>query len=338
MRQPQDLRRRNRQDVVFYLLSEAALTRPQLAELTGLSKVTVNAIVQELVFCGVAEMTGGQGGLLGRNPRVVRLHSQAGVVAALDVQPPCMQFQLLDLRGQAIQKGEVSYAAPDVTAILAEHIRKLKRQKHGPLRHVVLGLPAPIDASGEVAEPNALTELDVPALRQALERTKVPWSMENDANLVALAVARECPDFSHLAALVERESGTGLGLILDGELYRGSHGRAGELGRSRWPTHGRAEYLEQLPVPERSRATAFLLASLVQTLDLQHVVLGLPAGGAETLRRELTLLLGSGVTFSSQVDVDSLALTGAACRAVEAGQRALLQHLETLPGGIGDVA
>lgn len=338
MRQPQDLRRRNRQKVVLHLLSDMPLTRPQLAELTGLSKVTVNAIVQELVSHGVAEITGTQGGLLGRNPHLIQLHPQAGVVAALDVQPLRTQVQVLDLRGQLLQEDKIDHTASHVTAVLTDQIRKLKRHKRGPLRQIVIGLPAPIDASGVIAEPNALSELDVSELQQALERAKVPCMLENDANLVALAAAREWPEFTHLAAVAQRESGTGLGLILGGELYRGSGGRAGELGRSRWPVLDHTEYLEQLSGRERSRATAFLLASLVQTLDLQHVVLGLPPVGADQLSRELTRLLGDSVTLSLQPDVSALALAGAAHHAVEAGRFALLQRLEVLGGGIGDVA
>ena len=67
MGQPRELRRLNRRAVTQLLFTESGLTRPQLAERTGLSKVTVNVVVQELLGQGVArlhaaleEMAGGE--------------------------------------------------------------------------------------------------------------------------------------------------------------------------------------------------------------------------------------------------------------------------------------
>ena len=156
------------------------------------------------------------------------------------------------------------------------------------------------------------------------------YSFANDANLVALATTRQTPGWSHVAVLVERPSGTGMGLLLGGKLYQGRHGRAGEIGRSRWPTPSGAQPLEHLPSTERLDATAFMLAGLVHTLDLQHVVLGLPQGRAFALQEKLSGLLDLSITIQLLPDVDDAVLRGAALLAREQAQEHLLERVEDL--------
>ena len=333
MGQPQLLRRGNRRTITQLLLLDGALTRPQLAERSGLSKVTVNAVVQELLDHRVAQLTRSAALAPGRTPQLVTLHEQLGTILALDLQQHVLQAALLPLRGPALMIWNPTYRPDEITAHLLEVIEEVLRRAEGTLKHVLIGLPAPVDAQGCVREPNVTRHLDLQVLRSRLDHAGVSCTFENDANLVALAVTDANPDWTDVAVLIERPSGIGMGLFLGGQLYRGVHGRAGELGRAYWPGAEGVEHLEHLRGPERLTATAFMLAGLIQALDLHHVVLGLSDGRAAELQRSLLPLLDESVTTSLLTDVDAWALRGATRLAQEQAQSSLLERVEELQEG-----
>lgn len=327
MGQPQALRRLNRQQIIELLFQHGSLTRPQLAERSRLSKVTVNAVVQELQDYRLVTLLDGASQGCGRVPQQVQLHTRLGQLLGADIQRGKLLFQQADLSGQQVRQGEMALGA-DLNQSLLTFIQE--RAAQTPLSTVVLGIPAPVEASGAVAEPNALPELEPLRLQRTLQAQGISVTFENDANLAALAAAQRFPEFSHLAVLLERGSGTGLGLILAGELYRGATGRAGELGRTPWPVPQGHEPLEQLSDQRRRSATAYALAGLIHTLDLEHVLIG--GESPDELLDLLAGLLPSGVGSSTESSCAELVQSGAAILALALGREALRQRLNGLEG------
>ncbi len=337
--QPRELQRLNRRAITQLLLRETGLTRPQLAERTGLSKVTVNLVVQELLSHGLARLSLSPGPGLGRTPHRVELQPQVGAVLAADLQPTKIRTHLSGQAGSEPTTQRSRCAEAELTDVLLDVITQALAGSHsGLLRHVLIGLPAPVDPQGRVREPNGTRHLDVQRVTAFLKGAGVTYAFVNDANLVALATNRGASGWSHLAVLIERPSGTGMGLLLGGKLYQGRHGRAGELGRARWPTPSGVQPLEHLPSTERLDATAFMVAGLVHTLDLQHVVLGLPQGRAFALQEKLSALLDLAITIQLLPDVDGAVLRGAALLAREQAQEHLIARIEDLGGNSTDVA
>jgi hypothetical protein len=327
MSQPQHLRQLNRRQILTLLFEHGRLTRPHLAELTGLSKVTVNAVVQDLVEQAAVQLSAGTSSTPGRVPCAVELHPLLATVLAIDLQSSHLRAQVHGLALQEPQHLRLETGPDDLTTLTARLIRELHASPpFGPLRSVVIGLPAPVDDLGQVGEPNALPWLDVPRLRVLARELTFDLRFENDANLVTLALHARAPEYTHFAALIERPSGTGLGLMLGGQLYRGVHGRAGELGRSPWPGHNTAgwEVLEQLPDTERLDATAFMLAALMHTLDLEHLVLSLRPGRMPLLERRLRGLLPPAVTLGTEPHVSRAALHGGGLCALKRARDRLL--------------
>jgi glucokinase len=115
---------------------------------------------------------------------------------------------------------------------LTEVIEELRRATPHTIEAVGLGIPAMIDQDRGVA----LNAINLPitnlALRDVMaERVGLPVTMDNDGNLTALAEQRHgaARGYRHVVALTVG-TGIGGGLILDGELYRGSIGAGAELG------------------------------------------------------------------------------------------------------------
>jgi predicted NBD/HSP70 family sugar kinase len=95
-----------------------------------------------------------------------------------------------------------------------------------------MGLPGPIREDGVVGSSAILPGwVGVAAVAEMRRRLDIPILVDNDANLGALAeaafgAAQDASDLIYLKV----SSGIGAGLILNGRLYRGAAGLAGELG------------------------------------------------------------------------------------------------------------
>src|SRR6202142_3380573 len=98
-------------------------------------------------------------------------------------------------------------------------------------RHVMVGIPGAIDPrTGRVSlTPNiaGLEDFDVPGFLRGRFGSDV--AIENDVNLAMLGEhARGCASRCRNAAFLALGTGAGLGLLIDGKLFRGAHGSAGE--------------------------------------------------------------------------------------------------------------
>ena len=103
----------------------------------------------------------------------------------------------------------------------------------------------PLDAeAGLVLSPPNLPGWDrVPVTDMARRRFGAPSFLENDANACALAEWRwGAGRGSRSMAFLTFGTGMGAGLILDGRLYRGVNGNAGEVGHTRLSPFGPAGY------------------------------------------------------------------------------------------------
>ncbi len=126
---------------------------------------------------------------------------------------------------------------------IARGVAELESELPGRERIKALGIcsPGPVDhESGMVIDPPNLQGLhNTPLRRMLTERLNIPVSLEHDAKAAALG------EFYYGAGRGERSMvyivvGTGLGaaIIIDGQLYRGMHNAAGELGHTNLDRHG----------------------------------------------------------------------------------------------------
>jgi glucokinase len=215
-------------------------SRPELARSLGLRPSTVDAKVRTLVQKGMVEFRDGRKGL--------RLNSAFGYVVGIDLGGSHVHYALADFQGQRRRESDEKIRPEDGPAKLIrqtqEGIRTLVAglRRHGPLRAVAIGVPSPVSPEvGVVTWANNLPGWkDVP-LRAELEREfHVPVYLENDANMAAIGehwrgVAQGVDNFVFIAL----GTGIGSGVFVDGKLYVGRTGAAGELYRlnvdwSRW--------------------------------------------------------------------------------------------------------
>jgi len=210
--------------------TEGVFTQAELARVTGLAPATVSNIVRELAGAGLVDTEAGSG----RRGSSVQLARGAGIVAGVDFGHSHVAVAIGDLAGRVLDEERLDLeATTDHDQALATASAMLARMSEGmgDLRHVGLGLPAPVNE--EVIRSSAIFPgWEGVNARAAAEATfHAPVHVENDANLGALAEHRRGVGRGHSSSVfVKISSGVGAGIIIGNELFHGAGGTAGEIG------------------------------------------------------------------------------------------------------------
>jgi predicted NBD/HSP70 family sugar kinase len=233
------LREANEQRVLRALLAHGGQTQADIARNTGLSPATVSNIVRGLRAAGAVEVTPAA---TGRRAVRVSLARARGVVIGVDFGHRHLRVAVADLAhtvlAESNQRLDVDHSASEgLRAAIAAVDRALAEAGAGrdDVVGVGLGVPGPIDARTHAVGSSSILPGWVgvdpaAALRDELDR---PVHVDNDANLGALGecawgAGRGRSDVAYIKAA----TGIGAGLLLDGRLYRGRAGTAGEIGHT----------------------------------------------------------------------------------------------------------
>ncbi|MCF6472451.1 ROK family protein [Nonomuraea sp. MG754425] len=261
---PRLLREINDRAALELLLATGPMTRGQIGNLTGLSKVTASQTLARLEERGLVEVVGAQAGGRGPNAALYSVIASSAYVAGLEVGPELISTAVADIHGNTIAEITVDpHGHDDPVSVVHGAIVKACRSAKvsiSKLRGVVIGTPGVVDPrSGDIR-----FSFDLPGWHEGVHealagdlRRRV--TIENDVNLAAIAervdgAAQGIDDF----VLLWASRGLGLAITLGGKLHRGRSGSAGEIGYL--PVPG-------VPLPEDIRTLPGRLPSLAGGLQ-----------------------------------------------------------------------
>ncbi|MGW6687143.1 ROK family transcriptional regulator [Streptomyces sp. NPDC054961] len=303
------LHRANLERVVRAVRLAGSLTQAEIARTTGLSAATVSNIVRELKEAGTVEVTDTSAG--GRRARSVSLSGDAGIVIGVDFGHTHLRVAVGNLAHQVLAEESEPL---DVDASWVEGfdraealVGRLIAGIDVGLDKVIgvgLGVPGPIDVeSGTLGSTAILPGWAGINPRQELSRRLgVPVYVDNDANLGALGElvwgsGRGVKDLAYIKVA----SGVGAGLVINGQIYRGPGGTAGEIGHITLDESGPVCRCGNRGCLETFAAARYVLPLLQSShgpeLTMERVV-ELARGGDPGCRRVITDVgrhIGSGV-------------------------------------------
>ncbi|MCW2815588.1 MAG: family transcriptional regulator [Nocardioides sp.] len=305
---PGSLRSANQSRVVRLLREGGdSWTQADLARATGLAPATVSTIVRDLHDHGVVDVVPGSG----RRGAAVRLSPAAGTVVGIDFGHSHVAVAVGDLSGAVLRESRHhTGGGEDHGEALALARRMLDAldafdASAPPVRGLGLGLPAPV--ADDVVESDAIFPgwHGVNAREAAEAVFGVPVLVENDANLGALAEHRVGAGRGYDSSVfIKTSSGVGAGIIIDGELFHGAGGTAGEIGHLTLDDQGPVCRCGKRGCLEAYTSTPFVqqmvAGQLPETLgatDVDHVVAAARAGNVAARRalEEAGLHLGRGL-------------------------------------------
>jgi predicted NBD/HSP70 family sugar kinase len=233
---PRLLRRLNDKSALELLLAEGPLTRAELGDRTGLSRVTAAQMLTRLEERGLVQVTGERGGSRGPNAALYGVVPSSAYVAALDVLPDRISVGVADITGEVVVEvaadpldGDDPIATVHTAVLGACETAKVDMSR---LRAFVIGTKGMVDPrTGDMRFSYDLPAWHVGVLASLRDRLGASVTIENDVNLVALAEHRYGAGVGHDDFVVLWTGvGQGLGVMLDGRLHRGVLGGAGEIG------------------------------------------------------------------------------------------------------------
>jgi predicted NBD/HSP70 family sugar kinase len=232
--------------------SGRAVTRGALQQATGLSRATVGQRLDRLFRAGwLREGAGGpvDSPLGGRPSIILEFDGENAVVLAADLDTRHARAAVLSLTGAILAEHSGTLVVEDGPDVVlgelgrwfAELLEKAGRRA-GEVGGIGLAVPGPVDSeTGRVVQPPIMPGWDGYDIRGRLGRAfgeqtgaaSVPVLVDNDANLMAYGEQRTgYPDCSAFV-LVKVSTGIGAGVVVDGSVFRGIDGGAGDIGHIR---------------------------------------------------------------------------------------------------------
>lgn len=235
------IKRVNLSRILECLQQEGPLSRVEIAQRTGISLPTVSHLVAELCQRGLVVQLGKGQSVGGRRPVMYAFNAEMAYIIGIDVGGTKIAGGICDLQGRLLVQQKLPTREGDdafLPARVQQLIRVLIREAgidEAKVMGIGLGIPGVPDARGDGVDlAPALAGQDSGArrlihdLRSAFQR---PVFADNDVNTIlrgehwmgALKGVRH-------GVCIAIGTAIGAGLLVNGEVYRGAHGAAGEIG------------------------------------------------------------------------------------------------------------
>lgn len=233
---PQLMKQLNRATVIDVLTKQGPISQTRICEITGLSRATVSTIIRDLRQENLVLEVSKVESRAGRKRALLMLNSKAGYVIGVDLGGTKIAGALTDLSGDVVLEMKCDTNPQRGTdegfSNLVKLINSLIDESGVPrtkLRGVGIGVPGVVN-NGCVRWAPSLEWKDRPLATELQDHLDLPVFIENDVNLHALGeywygTGQGVENLVCLAI----GTGLGAGIILNGQLYQGTHQAAGEV-------------------------------------------------------------------------------------------------------------
>lgn len=227
----------NKSLVLETIINTSPISRAKIANLTGLNKGTVSSLVGELLEEKLINESGPGKSSGGRRPVILHFNEQAGYSIGIDLGVNYILGILTDLQGNIRHESTVRFtdlSYEEIKIKLFETIDYLIQHSPASPYGIVgigIGVPGTVSKDGEILLAPNLAWKNVHIKTIIQEKYDIPVIIENEANAGAHGEKRfgAGKDFDNIV-YISVGMGIGVGLILNGKIYKGNNGFSGELG------------------------------------------------------------------------------------------------------------
>ena len=216
-----------------------SISRTDLQQITRLSWGTITNTTRELLNRNLIREEGALSTKAGRKPMKLALNPSGHCLVGVEIAPDYVRCLVMNLAGEALGYEQSPGAAGSESAeIVLERTAAIINRRLGEnAGRICMGVGVAVPGALEVKNgivryaPRLPNWKDVPVRRILQERLSAAVLLEHNPNCLALA-ERWFGDAHHADNLlcIHLGEGVGMGIILDGEIFRGSQDMAGEFG------------------------------------------------------------------------------------------------------------
>ena len=232
----QHTKEHNRNLVLKTVFEHESISRAEIARITSLTRTTVSDIVGDLMAEGLISEIGVGESIGGKSPILLSLEEDSRYLIGLDLAHNQFRGAIVNLRGKIRELVTQPVNSKDGEAALAlvyDILDRLIKSATVPLVGIGIGTPGLVNISeGMVVNAVNLDWKDLPLARLMEERYHLPVSILNDSQAAAMGeytYGLGRPSERNLIVINARH-GIGAGIIIQGQLFHGDGGGAGEIG------------------------------------------------------------------------------------------------------------
>jgi predicted NBD/HSP70 family sugar kinase len=265
----------NKIRVLQLIRNEKEITRAEIIRLSGLSAPTVTRIVENLVQLNLIQTNGIGSSIGGRRPQLIRFNSKENFVIGIDIGATFIRSALSNLDGEFVFEIQVPTNLKNgfngVMEQVGELIIKLSEraeQKSYPIRGIGIAVCGMVNKNTSKVEYSPIFGWKDVDIQKALSKyTNLNIALGNVTHLIALGellygVGKKYQNFICL----NLGYGIGAGIIIDGKIFGGADGIAGEVGHIVIDKHSNKQGLEGVHGTLEALASGYGIADMAKEL------------------------------------------------------------------------
>jgi N-acetylglucosamine repressor len=232
----QQTKQHNRDLVLRTIFNNETVSRAEVARVTSLTRTTVSEVVNGLLAEGLVEEVGRGESLGGKSPILLRVVADSRYLMGLNLGQEKFIGAIVNLRGEIKEMVELPVHddnGQNALEAVSQIISRLIRTKLKPIVAIGVGAPGLVNTrEGVVLNAVNLDWRDLPLGPLLQKKFKIPVSILNDSQATAIGeyVYSEKAKNEGNLIVVNVKHGIGAGILINGRLFQGDGGGAGEIG------------------------------------------------------------------------------------------------------------
>jgi N-acetylglucosamine repressor len=232
----QDTKEHNRDLVLKAFFDHESISRAEIARITGLTRATVSSIVSSFLDENLVEYIGRGESIGGKAPDMLSLIPDARYLVGINLEEEQFVGAIINLRGEVKEEITLSLGEKDGQAaveLIYQILNHLLAKNWSPVIGIGVAAPGLINTQeGVVVNAVNLEWQDLPLAALIQERYQLPVAILNDSQAAAIGeyvYGHEHKPNKNLIVVSARH-GIGSGILIDGKIFQGDGGGAGEIG------------------------------------------------------------------------------------------------------------
>ena len=226
----------NRKKIIKLLLEKDEITKLDISRELDISITTVSTNISELKKIGIVEDVRSLESTGGRKAMAIKLNQNCKYGLGIALTPRHVKLSLINLRSEDVELLRIRHdnnSIEDIINIVSYNIQSLLEKnnvKADQLLGIGISIPGTVDTQNGIIKNCYLLNIKDFNIKEKFEYLNVPIYVDNEANLSAYYEYLNKKDIVDNLLYVSITDGLGLGIIINGRIYRGSNNSSGEMG------------------------------------------------------------------------------------------------------------
>lgn len=226
----------NRKKIIKLLLEKNEVTKLDISRSLDISITTVSTNITELKKEGIVSDVRSLESTGGRKAMALKINENCRFALGIALTPRHVKLSIINLKKEVIEAVRIRHnneGFENIVAIAKENIKEILSRNDisiDKLLGIGISIPGTVDSEEGIIKNCYLLGAENYNLKKSFEEFNTTIYIDNEANLSAYYEFLNKKDILSNLLYVSITDGLGLGIIIDGKIYRGSNNAAGEMG------------------------------------------------------------------------------------------------------------